>query len=180
MLIRIAKIVFIVFLLTYLVSARDKTNRTEAITAGDSVESLLEILDIEQFRGLTYNEFIKRYPAFWIYAMDYDEQKRPRRYMKSPREWQSRFGNVTFDNLIIVFVDNQVQLIKLTVTHNSASDFLPEDFINELTKLYAGKIIEKNDRKITVQLDDKHNTTFECYYPLDYYESGVNLYFTMN
>lgn len=142
-----------------------------------SENSILELLNVIQFRNLSYSAFVKQYKNFWLYSMDYDENHLPRRIMKAPSDWEIEINGLIFKDLTIVFLDNKIDYVMLRT--GNKDKFSLTDFINFLVEKDKGKIISKNKSKIIVELNDAHRTKLECYFPVDYYESDTHIFISM-
>ncbi len=176
------KIIIVLLILLSLVqrvyAQQNPINTGNSIISGGK-KSLLELLNVEQFRGLSYTEFIKHYPNFWLYSMDYDNNNSPRRIMKAPAKWTVNINGLTFKNLVVIFLNNQVEQIILSTDSKVKNIFSVKDFINEAIRNFKGAIVKENKKKIVVRLNDKFKTEFECYFPLSYYEPDINIYISM-
>jgi hypothetical protein len=159
--------------------ARINSNQEKYSPDSDSSMTLLEQLNIEQFRGLSYTDFIKKFPRFWLFSMDYDENNAPRRIMKAPAGWEVEVNGLIFRNLAIVFVNNHVEQIILSGEENKKKDLSVKRFISKTFQRNSVKVISKSDRKIVARLQDKYETMFECYFPIDYHEPDINIFISM-
>ena len=176
------KIIFVLLSLLLMgsrVQASDNTGSLNKSTKLDSSKTFTEMLNIEQFRNLSYSELLKQYPDFYIFSMDYTAEQQPRRIVKAPKTWRVDIDDFTFDNLVLVFVNNQIEQIVLSSKDKGRKGFSVKDFIKNVLIKQANDIISESNKKIVVKLNDNHHTLLECYFPDDYHEPDVNLYISM-